>query len=249
MGSLLIYLLIVFRVLGCVMFLPFFGPGTVTTLKGALSIMLALLIFPAAALGVEAPALNFNYILLVALEILTGLAISFVVQMAFTIIYVAGDMASQEMGFRMSVQMDPLTGNQTPSITQFYNLVALLIFLGLNGHYWVIEILSRSFKSVPIGSLNLSAGFGEWLSGLFAGFFAMGIRLAAPIFLLMLMISIGVGMLAKLVQGINVFDIGFPVRIGVGLLFMMLFIPYLTTTLHRAFEALNQGLLELLMVI
>lgn len=249
LGSLLIFLLIFFRIMGCLMLVPFFGQSMMVKLKGALSIMLAVLVFPAAGVGLEAPALNFGYVILAAQEVLTGIVIGFVVQLAFNIISVAGEMASQEMGFRMSNQMDPITGNRVPSITQFYNLFAILLFLGLNGHYWVIEILCRSFKVVPLGSLSISSGFGEWFSGLFSKFFAMGIRLSAPIFLLMLMITIGVGLLAKLVQGINVFDIGFPIRIGMGLVFIMLFIPFMSQTLQRAFSALNDGLMNLLMAI
>ncbi|MFH1999876.1 MAG: flagellar biosynthetic protein FliR [Planctomycetota bacterium] len=248
-GSLLIYLLILFRIMGCIMLLPFFGQGMMIQVKGALSIMLALLLFPATALGIEAPALDFSYVVLAAEEVLTGLIMGFVVQLAFNIITVAGEIASQEMGFKMASQMDPITGMQIPSITQFYNLFAILLFLGINGHYWVLEILSRSFRLAPIGSLSITSGFGEWFANLFSRFFSMGIRLSAPIFLLMLMISVGVGLLAKLVEGINVFDIGFPVRIGMGLLFIMFFIPFMAQTLQRAFVALNEGLMNLLMAI
>ncbi|MHC4944480.1 MAG: flagellar biosynthetic protein FliR [Planctomycetota bacterium] len=247
LGSVLIYLLIVFRLLGCVMILPFFGVNQANFQKAAICVMLAFLVFPAAGMGVKAPALNAVYVVLVAQEILTGLVIGYIVQLSFMIISLAGEMASQEMGFRMSRQVDPITGNQAPAITLLYNLFAILLFFGLNGHHWVLEILSRSFRIVPLGTLNLNAGFGEWLAGLYARYFHMGIRLAAPIFLLMLMISIGVGLLAKLVQGINVFDIGFPIRIGVGLLFIMFFIPYIGKTLHRAFDAMNSGLMDLLM--
>lgn len=248
-GTLLIYLLIVFRLLGCVMLLPFFPRGIAHYPKIAISVMLALLIFPAAGVGVEAPVFNALYMVLIAQEVLCGLVIGFVVQMSFTIIAIAGEMASQEMGFRMSKQMDPVTGTQTPAIAQFYNLLAILLFFAVSGHHWVLAVLARSFEVVPIGTVTLSVGFGEWLSGLFARFFTMGIRLAAPIFLLMLMVSIGVGLLAKLIQGLNVFDIGFPIRIGLGLCCILFFIPYLTPMLHRAFQEMNQGLLDLMMTL
>jgi flagellar biosynthetic protein FliR len=249
LGSLLIFLLIAFRILGCLMALPFFAPGIAVPMKGALSVLLAFLLFPAAGLGVPAPALDLYYIVLVAQEVLLGLIMGFVVRLVFSIISVAGEMASQEMGFRMSRQVDPLTGTQAPAITQFYQILAYLLFFAVNGHYWILVILARSFKVSPLCALDLRAGFGEWFAGLFTRVFSLGIQLSAPIFLLMLMISIGVGMLSKLVEGINVFDIGFPIRIGVGLLFIMLFIPFLGQTMHKVFAAVQEGLMGLLTAI
>jgi flagellar biosynthetic protein FliR len=249
LGSLLIYLLIVFRILGCLMALPFLAPGIANVMKAALSIFLAFLLFPAAAKGVPAPALDLYYLVLAGQEVLLGLIMGFVVRLTFGIVSVAGEMASQEMGFRMSRQVDPLTGTQAPAITQFYQVVAFLLFFTVNGHYWIIVILARSYKASPLCQMSLNAGFGEWFAGLFTRVFSLGIQLSAPIFLLMLMISIGVGLLAKLVQGINVFDIGFPIRIGVGLIFIMLFIPFLGQTMHKVFGAIQEGLLGLLTAI
>jgi flagellar biosynthetic protein FliR len=77
----------------------------------------------------------------------------------------------------------------------------------------------------------------------------MGIQMAAPIFLLMLMISIGIGLLSKLVDGINVMDIGFPIRIGVGLIFLMFFITFMGQTLSRVYSEVQTGLIGLLMTL
>lgn len=249
MGAALIYLLIVFRIMGCLMILPFFGSRTGIALKGALAIMLAFLVYPAAGLGRPGPALDLYFLVLAAQEVLLGLMMGFVVILSFGIVSVAGEMISQEMGFRISIQVDPLTGNRTPAISQFYQLFAFIFFIGINGHYWVLEILCRSFRVSPLGSLNLDGGFGNWMVGLFTHFFTLGIQLAAPLFLLMLMISIGIGMLTKLVEGMNVLDIGFPIRIGVGLLFIMLLLPYLGGTLHRIFGTIQDGLMGLLSVL
>jgi flagellar biosynthetic protein FliR len=249
LGSFLIFCLICFRILGCFMLLPFFMSGTATIMKAALAIAISFLIFPSAALGVEAPALNIIYLVLTAQEVLTGLLIGFVVRLSFNVITVMGELASQEMGFRMSQQMDPITGNNTPTITQFYQFVAFWLFFTLNGHYWILEILSRSFEAVPLGFCNITVGFGEWFASLYTKLFSLGIQLASPIFLLMLMITVGIGMLAKLVEGINVFDIGFPIRICVGLLFLMLFLPYLKTNFYLIFESVNRNMIDLLRVI
>jgi len=231
------------------MAMPFFAPGMAVKLKGAISIMMALLVFPAAGLSVKAPALDLTYIVLVGQEVLLGIVLGFVVQLCFTIISVAGEIISLEMGFKMATQVDPITGVNTPAITQFYQLFTFLIFMGFNGHYWIIEILSRSFGVAPIGSINLGAGFGEWLANLFSNFFTLGTQLAAPIFLLMLMITIGIGLLGKVVQGMNVMDIGFPIRIGGGLLLIAMFLPFLSRTLNHVFSAVQEGLLGLLTVI
>ena len=231
------------------MTLPFMGPGVGVVLKGVMSVFLAFMLFPGAAMDVTAPSFDFYYLILIGQEVFAGLMMGFVVRLSFTIISVAGEMTSQEMGFMMSKQMDPITGAQTPAITQFYRLVAFMLFQGINGHYWVREVLARSFRTAPIGSITLSVGLGEWLTGLFTRTFLMGVQLAAPIFLLMMMITIGIGMLVKLVEGLNVFDIGFPIRIGAGFIFILTFMPYLGQSLHRVFKAVGDNLLSFLMAI
>ena len=248
-GSLLLYLLIVFRIMGCFLALPFFGPGMATVLKAALSLFLGFALFPAAAIGVQAPGLDLTYAVLAGREVFLGLVMGLLVRLVFSIVSVAGELASQEMGFRISRQVDPLTGTEAPALTQFYQAFAFLLFLGLDGHYWILLVLAKSFRASPLGGGLPGAGFGEWLADLFNRVFTMGIQLSAPVFLLMLMISIGVGLLSKLVEGINVFDIGFPIRIGAGLLFLMYLVPFLSHTFHKVFGALQEGLFSLLQVV
>ncbi|MEW6743079.1 MAG: flagellar biosynthetic protein FliR [Planctomycetota bacterium] len=215
-------LLVFVRVMAFLFALPIFGFGMMPSrmhlvLAAGLTVALSPPLFATAAHGVM---ISSSAALLgaIAVELLLGSLIGFVVGLVFAGANMAGTIVGNEMGFMLASTIDPETGTSTPLMAHLYELVTMLVFLGLNGHYLALRLLARSLETVPPGSsaagVLLSGGGLVALIGLV---FEGALRMAAPLFGVLLLITVGLALLAKAVPQFNILDIGFPTRILVGL--------------------------------
>lgn len=164
-------------------------------------------------------------VLLAMHEVVTGLLLAFVVILVFSIVNFAGHYVDTPIGFGMASVFDPAIGGQIPVFSQFYYIMAVLIFLGVDAHLWLIQAVQHSFQAIPFGGLiQLEPTF--WLvMDLVKQIFVIGVQIALPITATILLTDIGLGIVIRAVPQINVFVLGFPIKILVGMVVIYLAVP------------------------
>lgn len=179
-------------------------------------------------------------------QILIGLAMGFIMQLVFAAFVIAGQSIAMAMGLGFASMIDPQNGMQVPVISQAFLIMVTLVFLALNGHLLLIELLAKSFQTLPIGMLVPSReGLWQlvsWGSAMFTG----GMLIALPAVAALLLVNLAFGVTTRAAPQLNIFAVGFPVMIMVGLSFMVLTLPTLTEHLSRlvmqAFELIQNFL-------
>lgn len=177
------------------------------------------------------------YSVVVFKEFIVGLLIGFIAYMIFNAIYMAGEIIDMQMGFGVVNIMDPISNVQVPLTGNFYYILSLLIFLMADGHHLLISALFKSYETLPIGKAQFSTELLTTMIRLISDIFVIGFKIAAPIVLAMLITDIGLGILTKTMPQLNVFVVGMPLKIFIGLLIMMLTIPAFISIM----DVLKQG--------
>jgi flagellar biosynthetic protein FliR len=180
--------------------------------------------------------------LLAIRELLIGLILAFCVHTAVLAVRVAGDLIGHEMVFNMANVVDPVSGTSVPLISHLYELMFFLALLAMDGHHWIVRALADSYERAPVADLTLSDALPAIAIEQFSQMFAAGMTLAAPILVLLMLISLLIGLLTRAVPQINVLEFGFSLRISGGLLAMFLFAPMLAPALDRLLGRLLAGL-------
>lgn len=218
---------------------PLLGTGsTFTGYKVALIALVAFVLYAATGAPLEGSVDPLVYGALCMREILIGLFLAFVLQLGVLAVRVAGEMIGHEMAFNMSSVADPVTGVRTPLVTHFYEAMFFLGLLAIDGHHWMLRALEASFREAPPGVLALGAGWLPFITALFGEMFRAGLTFAAPVLVLLVLVSVMIGLLARAVPQVNVLEMGFTLRIGVGIAAMCLFAPLLSPALEGLFETL-----------
>lgn len=158
-------------------------------------------------------------------QVMIGLTSGFILQVVFNAVVFAGQGVALSMGLGFSTMVDPQSGQQVPTVAQFYTITTTLIFLSLGGHLLVIQMLLDSFKSLPIGVEGIDkAGIWSiiaWGGRLFAG----GLLLTMPIIASLLLVNIIFGVAARAAPQLQIFSVGFPVTLMLGMLLIWKTLP------------------------
>jgi len=164
-------------------------------------------------------------IMSVAAEALVGFAIGFVLQIAFAAPMVASEVIGTSMGIGFASAIDPQNGRSTPALGQFFSMLLTLLFLSVNGHLVLVEMIVKSYETLPPGQAWLGAGQLENIA-MFGGYtFLAGLLLALPVGFLLLCLNIVVGMISRAAPALNLFAVGLPVSLAVGVLALAVSFP------------------------
>jgi flagellar biosynthetic protein FliR len=209
---------------------PVFGARLVPVrVRIALSLILAWVLAPMVAsdiAGIE--PLSAAGLLVSVQQVLIGLAMGFTLQMVFAALVIAAQSMAMGMGLGFATAVDPQNGVQVPVIGQYYIVMATLLFLALNGHLVMIQVLIDSFRSLPVGMIGLSQD-GLWsLVGWGSRMFAGAVLIALTAMTAMLLVNLAFGVMSRAAPQLNIFGVGFPVMMGAGFVVLMLSLPTLT---------------------
>lgn len=161
-------------------------------------------------------------------QVLIGLTMGFILQLVFSALAMAGESVGLSMGLGFASMVDPQNGTQVPVISSYYGIVATLLFMVLNGHLTLIGVLAESFESLPIGINGLARGELWMLVGWGSRMFAGAVLIALPALASLLMVNIAFGVITRAAPQLNIFAVGFPVTLLLGLVFLLLATPALT---------------------
>lgn len=173
---------------------------------------------------------------IIAQEILIGVLLGFTLRLIFAAIDIAGSVIGMQMGLSFAISYDPQTAGQTPVLSEFLTLFTTLIFLALNGHLLTIQVLTESFRLLPVGLSPLSTGGYTALLTWSSILFSAGLLLALPLITTLLISNLAMGVLARVAPQLNIFAVGFPVTLMAGFVLLMFSIPYIGTALQRLFD-------------
>lgn len=159
------------------------------------------------------------------LELLIGYVIGFVAYMVLSGIQLAGQLMDMQMGFAIVNVIDPQSGAQIPLMGNLSQTLALLVYLAMNGHYFLLQGLVDSYKYVPVLGLSLGQAFMDEITRMTIAMFVIAIKISAPIVIAVLTGDIAMGFIARTVPQMNVFVVGMPVKIILGLLLLLVMLP------------------------
>lgn len=231
-----IFLLIFVRSTGIFVITPIFSRKNIpNTIKIGFAFFLSLIIFTT----VDYDTLAFNelsMVLLIIKEFSVGLIIGFISYVFFTSMYVAGQIIDMQIGFGMVNVLDPQHNVQLPVTGNFYYIVAILIFLISNGHHLLIRGLVDSYKLIPIGHFAFSNDLVNQMISIFSQVFIIGFKIASPILATIFLANALLGILARTMPQMNVFVVGMPLKVTIGLLVLFFTMPVFTVILQYLFE-------------
>lgn len=242
-GTLVSFGLVLVRVSAFVLAVPLLGTGAAFSgYKVGLIGGLSLLAFFTMDLPLTHSVGTFEFAAMAMREVLIGLVLASVLQAAMLAIRVAGEMIGHEMAFTMSQVVDPVTGTNTPLITSVHENLFLLGLLAIDGHHVLIRAVSSSFGRAPVGDVSFDTTLAQNAVTLFADMFAAGMTFAAPVLVLLVLVSVLIGLLARAVPQLNVLEVGFTLRIIVGMVAMFGFAPLMAPAMGELFRAVDEGL-------
>jgi flagellar biosynthetic protein FliR len=238
------FLFVFLRISTILFLLPLLGSVNLpTTWKAGFALLLAVLlseVVPRHPLEIHGPL---ALALTVAAELLMGLVLGLSVRLIFTSFQLAGQVIGFQMGFSIVNIVDPQSGNQASILAQFNYILAILVFLTIHGHHHLIQALVRSFELVPPGAYGLNTAVYEQVLTLSSQMFTVAVRIAAPAMTALLLTSTALGIVCKTVPQINILIVGFPLKIGIGLLLFGLsmgtVLPYFVRLLSRLLPILE----------
>ncbi|HLO01864.1 MAG TPA: flagellar biosynthetic protein FliR [Symbiobacteriaceae bacterium] len=186
-----------------------------------------------------APAVNLVQLVPIALkELLVGMVIGFVVAMAFAAFQFAGELLDINIGFTMMNVLDPMTNTQSPLLGNFLYILALLVFFTINGHHMLFEAIMDSYRVVPVDGAVVSGALTDHLVQSAAKIFVIGLQVAIPVLAALLLTAVALGIMNRTVPQMNVFVMGLPVQMFVGIALLAVILPLYLAALRAVFGGL-----------
>ncbi len=179
-------------------------------------------------------------------EFMVGIMIGLVFNIVFLSIRLGGAIVGYQIGFAMVNVVDPSSSEQVSVIGEFWFLLATLIFICLNGHHMIITGLVDSYRAIPLGMGAPAGAVGEWLIKYSALVFVLGVKFAAPVIVTVFLVDVAMGVLARTMPQMNIFIVGFPVKIYAGLAVVGLSLPAFSYLLSKVTAGLDRELVHLM---
>jgi flagellar biosynthesis protein FliR len=163
---------------------------------------------------------------LVLKEMLVGLAFAFALGALFAAIQVAGTLLDTLIGFSFCALVDPMTGTTGGVLNPLYALVGVVIFVVIGGDAWVIGGLARSYDAVPLADAPAIGSMVEGAQVAFSGILGAAVQVGAPVLLAVILTDVAFGLVSRVVPQLNVFAVGFPAKVTVGLVVVGASLPF-----------------------
>ncbi len=221
------------RISGFCMVAPILGTALVPP---RVRLLLALLLTMAVApnlQGLPQPdVLSPQSVLLVAQQLLIGIGLALFLQVLLQAFVTFGQFVAMQMGLGFASMNDPMNGVMVASLSQFYLMMATLLFLSVNGHLVMIEVLVESFRTLPVG-MEIGAGRMQTLIGWGSWMFGAGLLMALPAVTALLIINCSLGVITRAAPQLNIFAIGFPLMLLLGFLILWVSIGNMLPSFER----------------
>ncbi len=252
-SSLLVTVVIALRLSILSALLPVISGRSVPVLwRIALAVVIAAAIAPAITSELENLPTSFNWEIL-ALEafqsIIIGALLAFVVGIPFAAVRFAGQVIGVQIGFSMANTVDPQSGGRASVLSNFYYLLAVVFFFASDAHHILITAMIESVRVVPPFTEVFSVGGSWYILSEFGSFFVIGLKIASPVIIVLLLVSVAMGFIVKTVPQINILVVGFPVKIAVGLAVLGLSMFFFGSVFESVLGSMSAQFDEILLIL
>jgi flagellar biosynthetic protein FliR len=244
------FLLIFVRTVTMIALLPVFGSQNIPLqLKAGLAFFLSIILYPAIMQHAApmAAATTGLFILMVVKEIFVGIIIGYVASLLFSTIQFAGYLVDVMTGFSFVELVDPFSDTSVSIFGQFNVLIFTIMFFLFNGHYFLLLAIQKSFEIIPLFGVHIPAGrLTSLLIASVGNVFVLGLKFSAPIFVTLLLTQVALAVVARTVPQINVFFVGIPLNIVIGLGVAIIALPGLAEMFKKMIDLMMQDIWRLL---
>jgi flagellar biosynthetic protein FliR len=211
------------------------GRAMPAMVKIGLTVLVALALLPSIQVPATLDAAGLTMVVLH--EVAVGLALAFVLQALVAGAEFAGHLSSYQIGFSYGATIDPSSGVRSTMFVSLYGMLATLAFLGVNGHHALLRALAQSYAGLPIGAGGVDGSLVVSVRDILAMIFVVGVRLAAPVLIVLLIVEIAIGLISRAAPSLTFIVIGYPIRILIGLIVVAALIytvPAVTTSMMES---------------
>ena len=227
--KLLGFALVLTRISAFFLVLPIFGWRSIPVrVKVATTILMAFFFSMVMPLTIDTSRLSgLEAGFLIANEATYGLALGLVVTVIFSAVKLSGRIVERQMGLAMAQVLDPLTGERSQPVGMLLEIIFIILFLAANGHHLLLLIISRSYEAFPAGSIPTIPVLAGGIIKATSTMLLASLRLAGPILAAFLLLMAVLAVLARIVPEMNILFISLPLRVGLGLLMVTIFLPFI----------------------
>ena len=216
---------------------PVFSARTVPVrVRIILALMLTYILLPTIPAAPEVTIFTATGLLMVLQQLAVGLVMGFLVQIMFATLLVAGQVTATTMGLGFASAVDPQNGVQVTMLSQFYVIIATLIFLSIDGHLLLIQVLAQTFILIPVDANLLAPALFQNVVEFAGQMFISAMVIAIPAVTGVLLVNLGFGVITKAAPQLNIFAIGFPITILAGFILILLSMGTLQPMLSQVFS-------------
>ncbi|MCX7856692.1 MAG: flagellar biosynthetic protein FliR [Deltaproteobacteria bacterium] len=240
------FVLIFFRVLSILWLVPLLSSRSVSMMfKAGFSLIVSLAVFE--YVPFEAPEYrSISLLEVIFKEILLGLSISFIIRLIFSSVYAAGEVLALQTGLGFARFMDPTMMAQVSVIESFKNLLAVIIFLTIDAHHILIRGLVRTFDEIPLGIFKVNSNMFGLLAELTGRVFVLSLKIGAPVIVVLLIVELMLGLLARMVPQMNIFMEGLPLKILITFVVLSFSLSFTVPYIGKVFFGMERDLSRLI---
>jgi len=227
------------RVLALFGAMPVIGQrGVPVRLRVALAFLIALCaqasLPPMPVVALDSPLA----LLLLVQQLLVGLTLAFAARIVFAAIEFAGEIVGLQMGLNFAGFFDPMSGGESTAVSKFFGISISWLFIVINGHLLLVSALVQSFHAFPVGPEPFAFLREVRAETWGAEIFSLGLWIALPLVAMLLFVNLVLGIISRVAQQMNIFAVGFPITLGVGLVGVLLTLPMMQAPFTMALERL-----------
>ncbi|MEI1279119.1 flagellar biosynthetic protein FliR [Leptospira venezuelensis] len=239
-GNFQVFLLILARIVGLLSVAPVFSFASITfAQRMTLGFLIAVILFPVSASFVPPiPGNMADYGLVVMAEVLIGILMGFLVSLVFSSFQMAGEFFNVQLGFGYAEILDPISQTSLPVISTLKNMLGMLLFLSLGAYRFLFESLVYSFEKVQVLKLvpEIQDGLYKAMEEAVGAMFLVAFKISLPILGVLFLVTVSEALMGKAAPQLNILQLSFPIKIAIGLVVMILIVPFLITQMDNAFQ-------------
>jgi flagellar biosynthetic protein FliR len=225
------FIMVLTRISAFFLIIPVFGWRSIPIrIKVGLVFLISIFFSLITPVAIESKEVSIiEAILLITNEATYGLAMGLIVILIFSSIKLCGRIIEREMGLAMGGILDPLTGETSQPVGTLLEMIFIILFFSANGHHLFLLTISRSYEAFPAGSIPSIPILAGGVIKAGSAMFIAGLKLVAPLMAAFLILMVVLAVLARIVPEMNILFISFPIRVGLGLLMMVVFLPFINS--------------------
>jgi flagellar biosynthetic protein FliR len=233
--------LIFVRVAALIATAPYFSSGSFPVrIKIFLAMALSVMLFPvipANSVMLPNDAHSLQIVILIVKEVLVGAAMGLAGQIIFAGVEMGGALMSINIGLGFARVVDPVTQGNKPLVAQLFGLLGILVFIIIGGDTYYIQVLAKSFSIVPIGKADIAMSAPVFIK-MATYLFVVGVQMAAPFIIVLFLLDVSLAIFARIMPQVNIFFVALPLKLGGGMILLLLILPYTPPAFRHFFHQL-----------